>query len=381
MRLKYGTTTVDVRARRAIRPRPGPPQPPDLSLPGLDAFLAGAKRVAIVVADATRYTAVERLMPELARRLRGRRAEVVFANGLHSPTTAAEKRSILGLSFPSIDHDARRGLVRLGASPRGVPIRVCRRVAEADRVIVTGTVGVHYLAGWGGGWKMILPGCAGEETILGLHRVTVLDGAERCEPARLDGNPFREEIDACGAFFPAPAFAIQTVLAADRRVAAVVCGDVDGAHREAVRIAERWQTVPLAARVDRLIASAGGHPKDINLIQANKAIEHASRALRPGGELTIFASCPDGLGWAGFERSFTFRSPDALLASLRRRFHPYGRTAWSLWRKAERFRIRLVSSLPDALVRSMRMEPARAADPAPLAFPDAGSVLPVIRNS
>ena len=41
-----------------------------------------------------------------------------------------------------------------------------------------------------------------------------------------------------------------------------------------------------------------------------------------------------------------------------------GQTAWSLLTKAERFRIQLVSSLPDEDVRRMRMTPARSIEEA-----------------
>ncbi|MBI2930327.1 MAG: nickel-dependent lactate racemase [Planctomycetes bacterium] len=378
MRLRYGRSHVTlplggvpILRAPSIRPQRSP-----LSFPGLDAFLASARRVVIVVSDGTRYTGVERIIPQLARRLRGRTAEVLFATGLHRPTTPDERRRILGMTLAGHDHDPRRDLVHLGRSPRGVPVRVNRRLVLADRVIVTGTVALHYLAGYGGGWKAIFPGCAAEETILGLHRLTILDDAERCEPGRLDGNPFREEIDACGAFFPIPAYAIQTVLAADGRIAAVFCGDVLDAHRRAAREAERLHSAPVRGPVDRLVASAGGHPKDINLIQAHKAIEHATRVLRPGGSLTLLAACPDGLGYPAFERWFGHASPARLAAALRKRFHVYGRTAWALWRKAERYRIRLISEMPDALVRRLRFEPVRTADAADLVFPDAGSVLP-----
>jgi len=362
MRLKYGTTYINtplrapmLRARSARADR-------STDLPGLDAFLGGARRVAVVVADATRATGIDRLMPALADRLRGRRATVVFANGLHRPTRPDERTRILGgVRLPTADHDARRG--------------PGRALLGADRVIVTGTVGIHYLAGWGGGWKMIYPGCADERTILRLHRMTLQDG---CEPGRLDGNPFRAAIDALGERFPVPAFAVQTVLSANRRIVGVFCGDVLAAHRAAVAEARRWHTVPIRARVGRIVASAGGHPKDINLIQAHKAIVHAAHALRPGGELVMLAACPDGLGFPGFERWFDFRSPAALAAALRRRFHVYGRTAWALWRNAARFRIRIVSELPNALVERLRMTPASRPTGADLVLPDAGSVLPVL---
>jgi hypothetical protein len=49
---------------------------------------------------------------------------------------------------------------------------------------------------------------------------------------------------------------------------------------------------------------------------------------------------------------------------LRQHYEVSGQTAWSLLVKAERFRVLLVSSLPDEDVRLMRMTPVRNLDDA-----------------
>lgn len=50
----------------------------------------------------------------------------------------------------------------------------------------------------------------------------------------------------------------------------------------------------------------------------------------------------------------------ALELRLRDAYQVNGQTAWSLLSKAERYRIHLVSRLPDEGVRRMRMIPARS---------------------
>ena len=42
-------------------------------------------------------------------------------------------------------------LVDLGNTPDGLPVEINRTVIESDRIIVTGTIGLHYFAGFGGG--------------------------------------------------------------------------------------------------------------------------------------------------------------------------------------------------------------------------------------
>jgi len=51
-----------------------------------------------------------------------------------------------------------------------------------------------------------------------------------------------------------------------------------------------------------VVACAGGRPKDINLFQAQKAMENAREAVLPGGSLILVAECAEGLGHPVFER-------------------------------------------------------------------------------
>ncbi len=41
--------------------------------------------------------------------------------------------------------------------------------------------------------------------------------------------------------------------------------------------------------------SAGGYPKDINLYQAQKALDNASHGVKEGGVLILCAKCAEGL--------------------------------------------------------------------------------------
>src|SRR5262249_2257235 len=108
-----------------------------------------------------------------------------------------------------------------------------------------------------------------------------------------------------------------------------------------------------------VIASAGGAPFDLNLIQAHKALEMASYACAEGGHIVLVAECLDGLGRADFLKWFDSPDSRALEARLRDDYEVNGQTAWSLLTKTERFRVQLVSNLAEEDVKRMRMEPAR----------------------
>jgi hypothetical protein len=74
----------------------------------------------------------------------------------------------------------------------------------------------------------------------------------------------------------------------------------------------------------------------------------------------MLAECPDGLGQPTFLKWFEEGDSRALEARLRNAYEVNGQTAWSLLMKAERYRIHLVSDLPDGEVRHMRMIPAHS---------------------
>ena len=144
---------------RAIIP-PSGKDPHDIVSTALDAcgpFLAPFKageKVVIITSDITRYTASEIYLPLLVARLNAagipdNDIEVIVALGIHRRQTEQEHRKIMGALHGRIrvsDHDCDDPgkLVGLGNTLGGIPVEINRRVAEADRLILTGTIGFHY---------------------------------------------------------------------------------------------------------------------------------------------------------------------------------------------------------------------------------------------
>ena len=141
------------------------------------------------------------------------------------------------------------------------------------------------------------------------------------------------------------------------------------------------------------VASAGGFPKDINLIQSHKALDNAFLATAPGGVLILLAECPDGFGSSQFFPWFRHKDPDEMEMELRANYQIYGQTAHAVLTKTRACRVILVSTLSPENVEAMGMSPAatlaeaiRTAKailgelPVPLVIPDAGYVLPDIAS-
>jgi nickel-dependent lactate racemase len=375
-----------------------------IGTPPLAEIIRPGERVAIVTSDITRYTGSERYLPILVEELNrcgiaDHDIEIIIALGIHRKQSPEEHRKILGPLFGRIavhDHecDDRAQLVDLGRTSSGLPVCISQRVMAADRVIVTGTIGLHYFAGFGGGRKSLVPGVASRETCMATHFAIFnppeLGGrnAKACT-ANLDGNPVHQAILEAAKMVE-PDFLLNTVLATDKRIARVYCGDLEKAHLEGCQLARALYTVPLERPVDLAVVSCGGHPKDINYIQAHKALDYGVHAVRPGGTLILLAACPDGFGNETFYNWFNYEDLDIFEKALRSRYEINGQTAFSTLSKARTWRVILVSEFTSEQTVKMGMEKAESLDealqmaykqlpdhPQTVVIPDGGTILPV----
>ncbi len=106
------------------------------------------------------------------------------------------------------------------------------------------------------------------------------------------------------------AFAVNAVLDAAKRPAAVLAGRPPLTMAEAARLTARMYGLRFTVPYDIVIASCGGSPKDICLYQAQKGLTTAVQCVRPGGRVLLLAECGQGIGdaeYLEYARSF----PDA----------------------------------------------------------------------
>ncbi len=418
MELKYGEHTFPLmisepHLRAVIRVTPPVPEESSLALihrslatcvEQLASFAPG-ERVVIVTSDITRYTGSEFYLPCLIEQLnragvRDADITIVVALGIHRRQTEYEHRKILGPLYGRIrvvDHDCDDPgkLVMVGVTGNGIEVAINRTVAEADRVILTGTIGFHYFAGFGGGRKSILPGVASRAACMASHYAVLNPGPGTGKNAaavtgNLEQNPVHEAmVEACAMV--QPDLILNTVLAPDKRIIACFAGDWREAHAAGCRFYAEHFAYTLQEQADLVVVSCGGFPKDINVIQSHKAMEYGSQALKPGGVMILLAQCRDGYGNATFFDWFRFRDLCSFEAHLRTHYEINGQTAYSLLAKAQKFRIILVSALPPEEVRTMGLTPAKSLDEAmcmaedmlpadysAYVIPDGGTVLPVL---
>jgi nickel-dependent lactate racemase len=228
------------------------------------------------------------------------------ALGTHRPNTEAELRSMLGddmvdtcrivqnNAFPTGSRwDNRSTQVHLGTTKRGREIWLNREFIECDVKILTGFIEPHLFAGFSGGGKMIMPGMAGQQTVLGNH------GADMISDPRATwgitwGNPVWEEIREV-ALRANPTFILHVALNRDKGITGVFAGEMDSAHAAGCAFVKQTAMVPVAHPFDIVITTNSGYPLDLNLYQAIKGVSAASQVVRQGGSIILASDCWDGI--------------------------------------------------------------------------------------
>ena len=355
-----------------------------------------SQRVAIITSDMTRPCPADQLLPPVLAELAtagvpDAQVTVVAALGLHRAMTRPELQRMVGPSITArvqvLNHDP-TDVVAVGTTSAGTPVAFFRPVVEANLRVCLGNLEYHYFAGFSGGVKAIFPGCASRETVTANHAMMVRPEATA---GRLAGNPVRADLEEGAAFIGA--HFILNVIAGDHgRVVAAAAGDPTLAHRKGCKVVEERGAVRIPGRADIVLASAGGYPKDLNLYQAQKALDNAAHAVTDGGTIILVAECREGLGNDVFEAWMRAAAgPDDLLCRIQREFVLGGHKAAAIGAVEKRARVYLVSSLAEETVSCCGMRPyataqrameAALSDAGPgatvLVLPQGGSVLPVI---
>ena len=264
----------------------------------------GKKDAAIIVNDITRPYPGGLLVEEIAHELAeaGFKDEQIFlvvAYGNHRPNTDPELRSMFGDNiverFRIVHHNATdtTRLVTLGRTAGGVEVQINKEFAEAAVKIMTGCVTPHQLAGYSGGRKSLIPGIAGINTLKAHHSFPIRPKASSM--GWLQGNPFHEE-SLAGAYIAGIDFIVNTVDNTERELVACVAGELNAAHLKGVEICSKIWTVPVSGKVDVVVVSPGGYPRDFDLHQSQKAIGCAEMLCKEGGQIILCAESRDGAG-------------------------------------------------------------------------------------
>lgn len=382
--------TGEEEVRRAIDNPIGTARLRDIIKPG--------ERTVIVTSDITRPMPSKTVLPAVLEELgkagvKDEDITIVFALGNHRRQTEEERKRLAGEEvfrrIRCIDSDP-TACTRMGYTKNGTPVDIFREVAEADRRICLGNIEYHYFAGYSGGAKAIMPGVSSRDAIQANHSGMVRDGARA---GAMEDNPVRIDMEEVVAFAPID-FIVNVVLDESKTIIKAVAGHHVKAHRAGCAFLDELYKVELPQKADIVVATPGGFPKDINLYQAQKALDNSKHAVRDGGIIILAASCAEGLGEEVFESWMkAAKSPEELIENIEKKFELGGHKAAAIALVLKKARIYLVSDMEPGFVKGLFMEPFTdigealgkafmelGRDAKVLVMPFGGSTLPVTRR-
>ena len=311
------------------------------------------EKIVVVVNDETRPTPYYAFFPPLVEAfeeagIRDEQVTFVIATGIHDPHSKELNEKTYGKHmtdrFKFVSHIAKDddSLVHMGRFDSGYEFYVNKLAVEADFLITVGVVMPHYFAGFSGGRKSILPGLAGFRTVEQNH-ARMVELMDNLPPIRQ--NPVSlEMIEA--ARMVGVNFIINAVTGSNKEVVKIVAGDLVAAWYEAVETSSSRFEIPFEKQVDICVSSACGYPRDVNMYQAQKALDHADRITRDGGTIILVTESPSGYGEDVFERWMREgMTPQQIMDRIRTNFVMGGHKAYGFAKVAANKKFILVSSL------------------------------------
>lgn len=333
-----------------------------IGAPALREIVQPGQTVAIVTSDLTRPCPSDRLLPYILDELHaaGIPDEAIFivlATGIHRKMTDDEIEKAVGAKVKQrvrvLNHDL-TDTICLGTTPAGTPVEIFRPLTEADVRICLGNVEYHYFAGYSGGAKAIFPGCASKAAVIANHTLMV---HPKAATGHLEDNPLRKDLEQAVAMLGVD-FILNVVVDGQHRIIAAVAGDVTAAHRKGCEFIAARSSVKIPGRADIVLASSGGFPKDINMLQAHKGLDKAANVVRQGGIIIWVAECAEGFGNHIFETWMKQAdSPAEIIEKIQRKFVLGGHKAAAMATIQQRASIFMVSSLADETVRRIGIKP------------------------
>ena len=231
---------------------------------------------------------------------------IISARGTHRSQTDSELRTLVTdkiydrirvLDHNSTDDDK---LTYMGTTSRGTPVKLNSIAVNSHHVILIGAVLHHFLAGFSGGRKSVIPGIAARDTVQANHSLSLNNGLgsgvnSLVKSGSLEENPLQLDMIE-GALMLDPCFIINVVVDDNYRTLKAFAGDMVKAHAAACRMVDEMNSVAIDRLYPVVIASAGGFPKDMNVYQPMKTLCHMLECTEPGGVMIMLSESREGFG-------------------------------------------------------------------------------------
>ncbi|MBY9008430.1 MAG: nickel-dependent lactate racemase [Candidatus Lokiarchaeota archaeon] len=267
--------------------------------------LVELESVCIVVSDATRpvptHLILRALMEELnIYGIEEKAIKILVATGLHRPSRSDDLERILGKIAKSqvkvFNHNAndKKELIQLEECSNNAPILINKHYFESDLKILTGYVEPHFFFGFSGGFKSIVPGIAGADTILANHSAENI--ASRFARFGVpENNPLVENSNEISRKIGVD-FAINICINENHDITKIAAGDLEKIHEKLINFQVENVFKDIKTPFDIVVCGNGGFPLDLNLYQAVKSMAIAEMGVKKGGTIISVNECSEGIG-------------------------------------------------------------------------------------
>ncbi len=287
--------------------------------------------------------------------------KILIARGTHPAPPTEKQVELVGKEvfkkhqIMVHNSDLEGNLSFLGKTTKQTPVFVNSALIKTVDILAINSIEPHYFAGFTGGAKSIVPGCAGRQTVVKNHSLAMLPDSRLM---RTKGNPLFEDLwEATTIFRSLDLITGIQVINAKNRVFWLGQGPLSEVYFEGVKEATEIYGVPFNKPVDHVITLVEP-PLDRNLYQAQKALENTKNVIRDGGSLVLVSDNNEGIGnELFFSRLSEFSSPRAVVSSLNIDSYKFGDHKAYRWAQtADRLNLYYVGSLEATTVRNGFME-------------------------
>jgi len=262
--------------------------------------------------------------------------KLISAGGTHTPSDPSFVKKVVGEDIYkryqkniSISTTKNPGCKYewIGVTGRGTPVELNKELFDRDLLISSMNVQPHYFAGYEGGAKALLPGCAGLKTIVTNHGYVV--GDTNCRELVMKGNAVREDLNEVPGILrdtmKIEHRILDFVLNQDGSMVKALYGDTIQAHTQlAENYSRRIHTAK--APMSPLVLTVADGPMGLNLYQSLKASAFATSLApsdhRPKPVVVLLAPLEQGLGGEAFRiemETYGKMEPQKVIEDLKRR--------------------------------------------------------------
>jgi nickel-dependent lactate racemase len=232
----------------------------------LTMLVSKARRIAIIVDDATRPTPVNPILKTLLSHIEVDGFEkdnitIVIALGTHEAMEKEALEARLGSNISTqyrvIQHNAwQNDLIPITIPGDARVLKINPEVARADLRIGISSILPHPMAGYGGGPKIMMPGVANFEFIRDHHMKHLIN--PHSTSGLTKGNPFHEDCMRAAKAIGLD-FSINCVYDQKGQITSIIGGNLETAFAKAVEICLAKLGHRFGEKVDITIASAYPH--------------------------------------------------------------------------------------------------------------------------